>query len=337
MPNGVITSSNLPALELTLNQLGMDEAVMRSFAYDPIVTNALTENQTAVVTPIEDGSKDRTMKVHWMEVQKSATDPQACDTDCNWTGERAGTYVETYTPADCVEYNFSYSSYDYRTSQFDVDEEVAKHFLRGDREMTVQLEAKSVAFLEANHFDSTYAAPSWTNTPGMGLEIPASEWTPSIYADFNVLTARNYMSNSTVISGLALHKMYWEAQFKTDGESRRKLGQLSEPYIDLMNLDQILPGEMPTFLVNNGSYAIGRINRIGVGVFNNDGFDGRVSYSIPSQFANGFRYDVYERRECVAPGEYIVHVKMTQRVDFFLAPQSVDLAGNTGILKLKVG
>lgn len=334
MANGNFDTSDLLSMQVKLRELGSTESVMRQYAYDPVVFRALRENQVARLSGLENKDKDNTVTVHWIEHAKSATDPKACTTTCDFTGERAGTYSETYTLDDCVEYIFQSDEDTFRTSYYSPEEELARQFLTADLELAKQANSKSITFLDANNAASNYLPGGWTNDSG-DIVVPTADWNPSMYAKFKVMSVRNKMPNFTMISGLGLHDVYWEAMHKTDAELMNKLGTQRLPYFDLEDLD-VAVADMPTFLVNNGTYAIAVKNRYNPGEIKDHGHDGRRSYSIPSQFVPGLYFDVNERKSCGAdPDDVVTHYRCTMRLKHFTMPKSIRDNDNTGILKLK--
>jgi hypothetical protein len=348
MANGTFTSSAILRAQLKGEQMfaAGDPQVRHLMMNDFGVAKALLESQLANVEPLQRSAngKDQNVTIHWMEhVPQALADP--CAADCEFTGDESGTYSENKDLTDCVEYTFSIDESKFHNSYFDPIDSLAKQFLVADHVLANDLNAKALAFLDANIGISEYDLPSQTSNLAAGITIPAASFNSALFAQLQTAVKLNRFNAPFMVGGISMsEQVFLQQTDTTEGAAGRLQRWGTMPLFFDTDADGLGgDSDNASFIVNAGSYAVA-IRNTAPETPMEMGFEGRRKYSIPSRFIDGVRWDVFERKVCSNAGEDVTtHFLVKARVGFFLAPQYTQKDGgvgeptNTGILKLLQG
>lgn len=348
MANGTWTSANRLRAQVMADQMFVDgDPQVRHLTMNDFGTiGALLARQTANVSPLQTqpGGKRENVTVHWVEhIPDTVADP--CAAGCDFSGDQAGSYSENKDLTGCVEYTFSLDESKFHDSYVDAEMALAKQLLVADYTLSDDLNAKALAFLDANIGISEYDLQSQTSNLAAGITIPAASWNSALFAQLSTAAKLNRFPTPFIVGGVSLSEQAFLQQTDTTEGAAGRIARWNQFDIFYDTDANGLGGDSDnaSFMVNAGSYAVAVRNHNAPQIIDM-GYEGRVKYSIQSRFLPGVSWDVYERKACTNGGEdTITHYNVKSRVGFFLAPQYTQKDGtstepnNTGILKLLQG
>lgn len=310
-------------------EIGFDDRIKQQFIPQYDVIKAIKAAQTATVQTALSKRKDVAVEVQWENFCDIVV--EACATDCTLGGTTSSTNVQEYDVTWCKEVNFSFDENDFYDNVFEMN--VAKAFLKADKEITEAFAQYAVAQLEA--FKGTNVLTGGKGTvAGTETTIAAAYWTPAIAAYLSRVSMMNKFTNPIFLSGSLLWEQYMVSQANAanaDGKGDWALWAGLQPYFDMFNLDTVNTPDLKAYLISMGSIALGGKNLnpdIPVRMFD------MTKYAMTSQFT-GLKYDVFYNNACSGTQKlhkhnYLVRVK----ADIWQNPQGCDLT-NTGILSFK--
>jgi hypothetical protein len=314
------------------DELMFDSRIKQQFTPQYEIINALKAAQTATVQTPLSRKKNVAVEVQWENFCDIVA--EACATDCTIGGAKSSTNVAEYDLTFCKEVNFSMDENDFIDNTFDMN--VAKAFLKADKEITEAYAQYAVAQLEAFKGINVLTTGKGT-VAGTETTIPAAYWTPSLVPYLNRISIMNKFVNPIFLSGSNLYEAYYTAQANNanaDGKGDWNLWSGLQPYFDLFNIDTVNTPDLKSYLISMGSVALA--NKY----YNPDvpqiGFD-MTRYTMPSRFLTGMKYDVFYNNACEGTSKLWSHNYTVRfRADIFANPVGCDL-NNTGILSLSCG
>ena len=177
-------------------EIGFDSRIKQQFVPQYDVINAIKAAQTATVQTSLSKRKDVAVEVQWENFCDITA--EACATDCTVGGNTSSTNVEEYDVTWCKEVNFSFDENDFYDNVFEMN--VAKAFLKADKELTEAFAAYGVAQIEAFKGANVLTTGKGT-VAGTETTIPAAYWTPAIVAYLNRVSIMNKFVNPIFLSG----------------------------------------------------------------------------------------------------------------------------------------
>jgi hypothetical protein len=340
MADGTFTADALSKLQMRMaDMMAVPGSVNRLYAgYDPVTAKALRENaqqrNIEVRTKGAGGiDKRRTVTVAWIE-QDTVTVNNGATVACNPTGEEAGSFAQDYTLDAGLNGTVMYDERDSLSNVTSLEDARAQQLLQLDYALSVELNTRAIAFLDANIGTSNYAPTFATLNDATGITIPIANYLVDLSSHFQLSNIMNNLNGGLTIAGPKFW-LLWDQAMKTvlnaDGkEGKARIDDIFGLYFDIKGL--AADTELPIYQVSPFSYAIVDWNEApttGVRELSSD----RVLYKVPSQFLPGVMWDIVERKTCV--NEKYDAYKWTASLEskIFLNPKSVNDANNSGIVK----
>ena len=312
-------------------EIGFDSRIKLQFTPQYDVINALKAAQTATVQTPLSKKKDVAVEVQWENFCNIVAED--CGDDCTLGGKTSSSNVKEYDVTFCKEVNFSFDENDFIDNVYNPN--VAKAFLKADKEITEAYAQYAVAQLEA--FKGVNALTDGKGTvAGTETTIAAAYWTPAIAAYLSRVSMMNKFVNPIFLSGSLLWEQYQVAQAmaaNADGKGAWALWAGLQPYFDMFNVDTVNDPDLKAYLISMGSVALGSKN------YNPDipavMFD-MTKYTMMSQFL-GMKYDVFYNNACSGTQKLHKHnYTVRLKADIWQNPEGCQ-ASNTGILSFKCG
>ena len=307
-------------------EIGFDSRIKQQFTPQYAVLNAIKAAQTATVQTPLSKRKDVAVEVQWENFCDIVA--EACATDCTVGGAKSSTNIQEYDVTWCKEVNFSMDENDFYDNVFDMN--VAKAFLKADKEITEAFAQYAVAQLESFKGANALTAGKGT-VAGTETSIPAAYWTPALAAYFNRVSIMNRFVNPIFLSGSLLYEQYLVSQAmnaNADGKGDWALWSGMQPYFDLFNIDTVNDPSLKAYLISMGSVAIGgkNINPDIPAVMLD-----MTKYTMVSQWT-GLKYDVFYNNACSGTQKMHTHNwTVRAKADIWLNPAGCEQT-NTGIL-----
>ena len=307
-------------------EIGFDSRIKQQFTPQYNIINAIRAAQTATVQTPLSRRKDVAVEVQWENFCDIVA--EACATDCTIGGTKSSTNVEEYDVTWCKEVNFSFDENDFYDNVFDMN--VAKAFLKADKEITEAFAQYAVAQLEAFKGANVLTTGKGT-VVGTETTVPAAYWTASIAAYLNRVTIMNRFVNPVLATGALLYEPYLVSQANganSDGKGDAALWGGLNPYFDLFNIDTVNTPNLKAYLISMGAVAMGSKNinpDIPVVMFD------MTKYTMQSQFLP-FKYDVYYNNACSGTQKMHTHnYTIRCKADIWQNPAGCS-STNTGVL-----
>lgn len=312
--------------------LMMDDRIKQQFIPQYDVIKAIKAAQTAQIMQPLSLRKDVDTTLMW----ENFCDIKAenCATDCTVGGEKSSTNVQDYSLSFCKEVGFSMSEDDFIDNEYDMN--IPKALLKADKEITEAFAQYAVARLEA--FKGVNVLTTGKGTVvGTDTYIKPEYWTPSLVAYFNRVNIMNKFTAPIFLSGSNLYEQYIVASANAanaDGKGDFKLWSGLQPYFDLFNIDTVNEDVLKSYLISMGSVAMA--NKY----YNPDvpetTFD-FVRYTMPSNFLEGMKYDVFYNNACEGTTRKLKHnYTIRFKADILLNPAGCEQT-NTGVLSFICG
>jgi hypothetical protein len=222
----------------------------------------------------------------------------------------------------------------FRTNELDMEEVVAKGFLKADKLIAEAVAGVAVARLESFKGVNTV-------TDGVGTVattetyVSAADWNERLFAYLYRVGIQNQFSNPFLISGTNLFEerlVTLLAQANANGKGAAELFKLMRTYFDLFNIDSTNSPDLKTYMVNRGSVAFASKHYYGATPTD---YMAQKRWSMPSRNLPGVRMDVFYNNVC--SDETILHnFKVKLKYDFFINPSGCE-ATRTGVLSFVKG
>lgn len=330
---GVFTPSSLAQSILRADKMWADDMMKADFTANTEVVTALRAEQNAKVEILQDSEKDRQVKVYWANL--CGEEAEDCDgDDCDLEGSELGSDSKTYGLTKCAQWKFSVDEMKFRTNELDMQEVVAKGFLKADKLISEAVAGVAVARLEA--FKGVNVV-----TDGLGTVdttetyISAADWNERLFAYLYRVGIQNQLSNPFLLSGGNLFEdrlITLLAEKNSNGKGAAELFKLMRTYFDLFNIDSANTPDLKTYMINRGSVAFASKNHYGATPTD---YMTQKRWSMPSRNLPGVRMDVFYNIAC--SDETMLHnFKIKLKYDFFINPTGCD-ATRTGVLSFIKG
>lgn len=328
--SGDFSPTDLQASILAADRMWKDDMTKADFEANVDILNAIRGEQNASLRLLEDGEKDRDVKITWVNNCDAVVEATTAD-DCDLAGIEAGTDTKTYKIENSRMFKFTVDEMDQRTNEISFAETVAVNFLRADKALADSIASFAIPTIEANLGVNTVTAGVGTFNTGTGdTDIAAADWTERIFAYFYRVALMNKMPNPYLLSGQTLFDDKFLALMKegnSDGKGSANLFRSMRQYYDLFNIDTANTPLFKSYMVNRGSMAFASKNYYGATPIK---YKSQDRYSIASRNIAGLRYDVYYTNRC--SGNTIKHDFMLKaHFDYFTNPIGCD-DNRTGFL-----
>lgn len=291
--------AELFAIKTKLPEIWKDSQVSADYEADIVPIQAIRENQTAIMTPLESASKDNMMTVEWISTcPNEVKDCDELENPCVIDGEEKDVVCKDYENDLCFYTEIKVRDDVFRTLSISRDEYLGREFNQALKDMDEKLAQIAVAkidsFAGVNQLTEGQGTVSGTST-----FIPAAYWTPNLFAYLSKVAVYNKMKNSFLFNGGNLWEQNWNARFdQLNDNMKDKFPKLNtfKQYFDLFWTDQIL-GQKKSFLITKGAIALANQARFPL---------------IPEQFSNGANIIRYKVQSNNLPGIfYDVEYKTT--------------------------
>jgi len=329
---GDFTQSQLVTAQVKADAMFSDDMMRADFEGNVDIWKALKAEQNANVSILEDGEKDRDVKVHWLNNCTNAVEDADGD-DCDLAGEELGSDSKTYSLGLHKQYKFTVDEMTFRTNDYSMPEAVAKGFLLADKALSEAICASAMARVESFKGTNgvTTGVGTW-NAVNTETDIAAADWNERLFAYLYRVGIQNHMPNPFLLSGENLFEdrlITLLAEKNADGKGAAQLFKLMRTYFDLFNIDPANAPDLKTYMINRGSIAFASKNYYGNVPTTYLGA-GQQRYSIASRNLDGVRFDVHYTNRCTA--ETMKHdFKLLVKYDYFLNPTGCD-GTRTGVL-----
>jgi len=330
--SGVFSETILKNAQIKADLIWKDRIQKEDYTADVGVLQALLDNQTAQITPIE-GKKDLSVEISW--VNACDVDDQACN-PCVYSGTELSTNADTKTLDICRESVFYVNDADFRNNLFDPEDIIAKGYLAADKVLSEYLAGLSVAWLNAMDGVNELGTMAQGTVVANTTQIAPEHWDANLMAYFIQVAQRNHFTLPYLISGNQLFQQVWVAGKEygnADGKGNvAKFGSF-KTYFDLFNIDSTNTPNFITYLVNRGAFAMGNKTYYGPEISK---YMDRWAWNRPSKFLPGISYDVEYKNECDSytgsgPAAQTHYFKLTVNAGMFLNPRGCN-EDRTGVL-----
>lgn len=296
---GDFSASQLRTSISRADKMWSDDMMQAEFKANTGVYDAVKAEQNANVRILEEPSKDRDVKIHWI----NACGGKVEDNDglCEIGGDELSSDSKEYGLKFDKKFSFNVDEYKFRTNDYSMEEVVAKGFMRADKMLSEQICKSMVARIES--FKGTNVVNDGTgsvNTVSGNTDIQAADWNERLFAYLHRVAIQNEFSNGFLLSGTNMYEDRFLALSNVgngEGKGAAKLYQSMRTYFDLFNIDPQLSPELKTYLINRGSLAFasksiyGAVPKTYIGA-------GHQHYSIASRNLAGVRFDVKYTNAC---------------------------------------
>jgi len=290
---GDFTASQLTEALLKMDAMWDDGMVAADYKANIDVVNALRSEQNANVAILQDGEKERDVKVTW--INSCSTVVEDCDADdCALDGAEMGTDSKVYSLSQCKQTKFTVDEMMQRTNVFNMSDIVAKNFLKADKALCEEIAASAVASVESFRGENLVTdGPGQHQAVSGDTEISAANWDETLIPYLYRAAIQNQFSNPFLLSGTNL----WETQLlaqlngaNANGKGAAAMAKLIRSYFDLFNIDPANSPDLKTYMINRGSIAFGSKFHYGRTPTK---YIEQQRYSIPSRNLEGVSFDVF--------------------------------------------
>lgn len=308
-----------------------DDRIKQQFDARYDIIKAVQGIQTAEVLPsIARTAKKVDVDVMWQNVCGQVVEDNV---DCATGGAKSSTNLDTYSLTYEKMVKFSESEDDFIDNEFDIETALAKDFLRADKELTEDFAQYCTA-----QIDSFAGWNTVTNGKGVvsGADtfIAPAYWNASLAAYLNRVAIMNKFTSPIFLSGVNLYESEYVAAAmaaNANGKGDYILFGDMKLYFDLFNIDTVNDPDEKSYLISQGSLALG--NRA-LNPERPEKLHDFTRYKIRSRYLPMW-YDVFYETECES--DLVKHnfkVKLT--ADLFNNPTGCD-DNNTGVLSFTCG
>jgi len=313
------------------DEIMFDDRIKQQFTPQFEILNAIRAAQTArVETPVT-RRKDADVQVIWENFCDITADD--CSSSCTLGGNKSSTNAQIYELSFCKEVGFTMDELDFLDNEFEIN--VAKAFLKADKELTESFAQYAVAQLEAFKGENMLTTGKGTYSGG-DTYIEAAYWTPAIAAYFSRVSIMNRFTNPIFLSGSLLWEQFMVAKANSanaDGKGDWALWAGMQPYFDMFNIDSVNDPALKAYLLSMGSVAM-------VNKYYNPTVPERlmdyIRYTMPARWMPGFVYDVFYDNSCTTNKHAVHNYTVRLKADIYNNPEGCE-TGNTGVLAFQCG
>lgn len=331
---GVFTPANLLAVKAKATELWNDSQLQPDYVANVGALQAIKQEQTAILTPLQEAEKDNTLIIDWLQDCDETIEEDPAD-DCVVGGEEGEAGNKTYALNINFRSGFTIDEKKFRTIRYSKEEMVAKHMLRKMKAMDEFLTRKAIAVIEANLGVNQHTLSSQGTIVGTDTYIPPSQWDGNLMGYFSQAAIMNRMPNPYLLSGGNLYQATWQAEMNNlnaDQKDQKAKMSAIRKYHDLWNIDQVNSPERVTYMINRGALAVA--NKVYFGTSPVE-YKDDTRYSMASKNLPWLAYDVVYKNACV--GNTIKHHwSFYVKAGIFTNPTGCD-AERTGMLRFLCG
>ncbi|MBW1674113.1 MAG: hypothetical protein JRJ45_10805 [Deltaproteobacteria bacterium] len=330
---GVFSETTLVNIQVKADSIWMDRIQREDYVPEAQVVNCIIDQTTAKFGALK-GKKDPTVDVGWINACEVSA---ASCTDCTISGTELSTNVEEYylNREQCAE--FSVCENDFRDNFFDMEDVIAKGFLKASLALDEWWAGQVVAVLNANvgvnEITTGKGAVAGTTT----YVLPAY-WNADLFGYFARVAIGNRIKRPMLISGANLFESKFIADFEACCENKKgKFGSMDVCF-DLFNIDSTNSPDLVTYMINRGALAfVTKAYYEGISAASPSKYMDQNRWSMPSFSLPGVIYDVHYDNECSGCGDFFTHnFKLKTFGDIFLNPVGCT-ATRTGVLEFECG
>lgn len=329
---GDFSASQLVQTQIRADRMFADDMMKADFEANVETWKAIKAEQNANVQILEDGEKDRDVKLTWINSCGDAVEDSDGD-DCDLAGNELGTDSKVYSLGFSKQYKFTVDEMTYRTNDYSMEDVVAKGFLKADKALSEAIAKSGVSRIESfKGVNQVTDGVGTVNGVTTETDIAAADWNERLFAYLYRVGIQNEMTNPFLLSGGNLFEdrlITMLSQANAEGKGAAALYKLMRTYFDLFNIDPLNSPDLKTYLINRGSIAFASKVHYGAVPTEYNGA-GQSRYSIASRNLPGVRYDVFYTNRCSAAT--MKHdFKVIAKYDYFLNPTGCD-GTRTGVL-----
>jgi len=330
---GVFSETTLVNIQVKADSIWMDRIQREDYVPEAQVVNCIIDQTTAKFGALK-GKKDPTVDVGWINACEVSA---ASCTDCTISGTELSTNVEEYylNREQCAE--FSVCENDFRDNFFDMEDVIAKGFLKASLALDEWWAGQVVAVLNANvgvnEITTGKGAVAGTTT----YVLPAY-WNADLFGYFARVAIGNRIKRPMLISGANLFESKFIADFEACCENKKgKFGSMDVCF-DLFNIDSTNSPDLVTYMINRGALAfVTKAYYEGISAASPSKYMDQNRWSMPSFSLPGVIYDIHYDNECSGCGDFFTHnFKLKTFGDIFLNPVGCT-ATRTGVLEFECG
>jgi hypothetical protein len=330
---GVFSETTLVNIQAKADNIWVDRVQKQDYVPQAEIVKCIIEQTTARFGALT-GKKDPQIDVGWV----NACDVTAAScTDCTISGNELSTNIETYylNRERCAE--FTVCEDDFRDNFFDIEDVVAKGFLKASLALDQWWAAQAVAVLNANVGTNEMTLGKGTVSGTTTYIIPAY-WDANLMGYFSSVATLNRIPNPMLISGLNLYESKFIADFESCCENKRGKFGILDVCFDLFNIDSVNTPDLMTYMINRGALAyVTKAYYEGNTAANPVKYMDQHRWSMPSFYLPGVVYDVHYDNECSGCGDFFTHnFKLKTLGDIFVNPVGCT-STRTGILEFQCG
>ena len=255
--DGVFSETLLQAIRMRADAIGFDDRINKQFIPRTMDTvNAITDLQTAKITPLSSQKKEFTVEVEWFN---------SCDivaeecVACEVGGPTGSTNVQSYAITECKQAPFTIDHHTFATNDFDAEEAIAKNMLMAEKVLIEQVVQDYITTLFAYSGQNAFTLDTWLAT-NVGNETRVN---PVNYTALNMMphfvkTAQyNQFNDPVLLSGNLLYSA-WE-QSRLQNGTFGDIGQANafgvfKTYWDIWNF-HAMGQDLYQYMVNRGATA----------------------------------------------------------------------------------
>lgn len=329
--SGDFTATQIREAILNADDMWANDMMKADFEAQVDVWKAIKAEQNANVRLLEDGEKDRDVKIVWANLCNEVAED--CDgDDCDLEGVQMGTDSKTYGLGLCKQWKLRVDENMFRTQDNVTFEEiVAKGMLKADKILSEAITASGMARLES--FKGTNVVTNGLGTINVGTtetDIPSADWNERLFPHLYRIGLQNQFSNPFLLSGTNLWEDYIAANLNglnADGKGAAAMYKMIRTYFDLFNIDPAVAPSLKTYMINRGAVAFASKS------YYKDRprtYKQQDRFAMASRNLEGVYIDVHYTNLC--SGNTIMHdFQFKVYYDYFLNPTGCD-AGRTGVL-----
>jgi hypothetical protein len=328
--SGVFSETILQNIRIKASMMAMDDRINLQYKPEIGTLNFIQKQQTANIKPIFDVKrKKKVMEVWW---ENACGIEVADNVNCVNGGNELSTNVEVYDLDIQKVAGFTVDEKKLYDNESNIEDLIAKGFLRADKVLSEYLAQVAVARLNAFLGINTLTVGKGT-VNGTLTEIPAVFWTADLFAYLNRVAIDNRIDMPVFLSGKNLYESYWLANANAGNDNGKgdaaKFGGADITF-DMRNVDAVNTPDAITYMVQRGMIAMASRTYYGPEVTD---YMTEKRYAMASNFTPGLSYDIHYSTECV--DDFFKHnFKVKLDAGIFKNPAGCDLT-NTGVLGFK--
>lgn len=332
---GTFTASQLLKIQKMADDMWADSQLKTDYMAEVDVAKAIMAEQTAMLAPLQDPEKTRTVKLIWLDTCEVAAED--VDDDCDISGTEASSDSKEYAIDLFKKVGVSVKEIENRTDEFSTGQKAARLLLAADKALAEWYAGQLVTKIESFRGTNTYTTPvgvsPWTFTSSDTV-IPADQWDTTLMPKLNMTARKNKIVNPFLLSGEALWYTNEEAYNNTGnldgkGDNTRISKYFGRRYFDPINIDEANSPDLKAYMIARGAIAmVSKTHYPTVPVIYHNPWQQR--YQMPSKNLPGINYEVIYTQSCTS-GEITHTWQLKLNAGIYLNPTGCTET-RTGIL-----